>query len=57
MLKLDFEKAFDQIEHRVILDIMRQRHWGKMDELDQANLKHWNFFSTSQWCVREKVSL
>jgi retron-type reverse transcriptase len=35
VLKLDFEKAFDKIEHKVILDVFgSQRLWLKMEILD-----------------------
>jgi hypothetical protein len=27
ILKLDFEKAFDKIEHKVILQVMRQKRF------------------------------
>jgi len=28
MLKLDFEKAFDRIEHKVILDVLAHKGFG-----------------------------
>jgi hypothetical protein len=34
ILKLDFEKAFDKIEHIDILDILKHILWGEMASVD-----------------------
>jgi len=51
ILKLDFEKAFDKIEHEAMLQIMRKKGFGKkMAGLVEAYLFFWHLFCSTKWC-------
>jgi len=38
ILKQDFEKAFDKIEHKAMIDYESKGFWGKMVLLDEIHL-------------------
>ena len=50
ILKLDFEKAFDTVEHEVIIQMINP-HWfsTKMGQLDQTYSQLWILNYSSQW--------
>lgn len=48
ILKLDFEKALDKVEHEEMLKIMQHKGFGgKMVREDETHLLHWHLFCTS----------
>jgi hypothetical protein len=48
ILKLDFEKPFDKVEHQVILqNLVKVFH--KVDWVDISNFISWNFSSVVKW--------
>jgi len=50
ILKLDFEKVFDKIEHEAMLNIMRHKGFGqKMVVLDETNFLFWHLLYPSKW--------
>jgi hypothetical protein len=60
ILKLDFEKAFDKVEHQVILEMLFHKgfsqEWSN-DILDCSNFVFWHIVSTFEWHSREVLSL
>jgi hypothetical protein len=47
ILKLDFQKAFDMVEHEVILQMLQ----AKVEFLDQEYSKLWHISSALEWCT------
>jgi hypothetical protein len=57
VLKLDFEKAFDKIEHSTILDILKARGFGKKWIKWIEILLSSGTSAILKWCSREKILL
>jgi hypothetical protein len=52
ILKLDFEKAFDKMEHEVILQVLGYKGFPqKMDHMGARYYEIWNFLSAAKWCA------
>jgi len=48
ILKFDFEKAFDKVEHNAMLEIMQHKgFWAEIATVDVTDLFLWDFISSS----------
>jgi len=58
ILKLDFEKVFDKIEHEAMLNITRHKGFGqKMVVLDETNFLFWHLLYPSKWFSKKNLLL
>lgn len=57
ILKLDFEKAFDKVEHEAILQILKKGLWAEMAKLDQIIPSVSHILSALKWYARGNYAL
>lgn len=48
VLKMDFQEAFDSVSWSCILQLLRQRFWRSLGELDSEYLKNWTNSSNAK---------
>jgi hypothetical protein len=54
IIKLDFEKAFNMVEHEIIIDTMHG-FWPDMDQMDIKYCFLRYLFCSPQWSLRENI--